>query len=86
MSPLLWPSGHQGLPRTFIQVAGADPLRDDALIYEKALRTESGVETRLEVYNGVPHAFDMAFPLLSLSKKFLGDKVEGYKWLLEKRW
>jgi acetyl esterase/lipase len=44
-SPLRWESGHEGLPKHFLQVAGADLLRDYGLVYEEALR-EAGVETR----------------------------------------
>ena len=46
-SPLL-ASEHAGLPPLWMQVAGMDPLRDEALLYEKVLRT-SGVQTKLHV-------------------------------------
>ncbi|KAH7354497.1 alpha/beta hydrolase fold-3 domain-containing protein [Plectosphaerella cucumerina] len=51
---------HTGMPPVYIHVAGQDPLRDDGLIYEKALRAH-GVLTRLDVYPGLPHAFDGMF-------------------------
>lgn len=47
ISPLLAPS-FKDLPPAYIQVAGADPLRDEGLLYEKFLK-EAGVETRLDV-------------------------------------
>lgn len=46
-SPLLFPS-HNGLPPTYIQVCGLDPLRDEGLLYEKVLR-EEGVKTKVDV-------------------------------------
>ena len=39
---------HGRVPRTYFQVAGADPMRDEAIIYEKILK-EAGTETKLEL-------------------------------------
>ncbi|KAH7235416.1 Alpha/Beta hydrolase protein [Fusarium tricinctum] len=81
-SPLLWPTGHKGLPRTFFQICGADLLRDEALIYERELRLESGVTTRTIVYDGLPHIFWYNYPTHSASAKFAEDAVAGVGWLL----
>ena len=56
-SALYPPSGKNAenkppLAKAYINVAGMDPIRDDGLIYERALREEWGVETRLDVYPG----------------------------------
>jgi len=59
-------------------------LRDEALIYEKVLNDEFGVETRLDVYVGLPHIFWSYFPTLTLSKKFAVDTLNGIAWLLGK--
>ena len=61
-----------------------DPLRDDALIYERILK-EVGVPTRLEVYPGIPHAGLDFLPMLSASKKSMKDMKEGVKWLLSQK-
>ncbi|ESK83027.1 esterase lipase [Moniliophthora roreri MCA 2997] len=82
ISPLLL-SSHRGLPPAFIQVAGLDPLRDEALLYEKLLK-EAGVATKLEVYPGVPHGFSVIFPQLKQSTKCLNDITEGLRWLLKR--
>ncbi|TAQ90325.1 hypothetical protein B7494_g1347 [Chlorociboria aeruginascens] len=79
-SPLVFPS-HQNLPPAYFQICGADPLRDEGLIYESILR-ESGIKTRLDIYPGLPHGFWTWFPEASFSKKFQADTVEGLRYLL----
>lgn len=55
-NPLLHPN-LQNLPPAFFQLGGLDPLRDEALIYERVLREENHVPTRLNVYDGFCHMF-----------------------------
>ena len=55
-SPLLHPN-LRGLPPAFFQVCGLDPLRDEALLYERVLREENGVNTRINIYDGFGHMF-----------------------------
>ncbi|KIW22106.1 uncharacterized protein PV07_12522 [Cladophialophora immunda] len=83
-NPFNHPDGHAGLPPVYFQVCGMDPLRDEALIYEKVLREQYGVETNLKVYPGVPHGFWTAFPDLQVSKKFVEDTSEALGWLLDR--
>jgi acetyl esterase/lipase len=49
------PNGDKNLPPAFLQVAGMDPLRDDAIIYERVLKEEHSINTKINVYPGVPH-------------------------------
>jgi acetyl esterase/lipase len=62
-----------------------DPLRDDALIYEHALREESGVLTKLDVYAGIPHGGLDFFPMLPIASKALVDMKAGVEWILDQK-
>ena len=81
---LLHPKGHGDLPPAYFQVAGMDPLRDEALIYESMLREEYGVGTKIDVYPGMPHGHWEIFPMLQASIAFRNDQVNGFGWLLGK--
>ena len=82
-SPFNSASPFEGLPPTFVQVCGRDVIRDDGLIYERALR-DSGSKTRLNIYPGLPHCFWAAIPEYKASKDFMVDIAFGFAWLLNK--
>lgn len=83
-SPILWPGEkpHANLPRTYFQICGLDPLRDEALIYERELRTNYGIQTKVDIYPGLPHMFVPNFPTHAASKKYPEDTSRGIGWLL----
>lgn len=85
-SPLFSPLLHaelKGLAPAYLQVAGLDPLRDEGLLYERVLREEKGVPTRMDVYEGYGHMFWTNWPELSRSREFVRDTLEGVRWLLK---
>ncbi|GAB7362892.1 hypothetical protein MBLNU230_g3194t1 [Neophaeotheca triangularis] len=82
MSPMLFETGHRGLPPTYFQICGMDPLRDEGLIYEQVLREECGVKTKMDLYPGLPHGFWSWWPTADFSRQQLQDSIEGFRWLL----
>jgi hypothetical protein len=60
-------------------------LRDEALIYERVLREEYGIKTKLDMYPGLPHGFWGFFLMLKSSERFRVDMVEGMGWLLGRK-
>lgn len=81
--PLFNSAGLANHPKTYFQVAGQDPLRDDGLIYERILRAQ-GVPTKIDVYPGLPHGFNGVLPHLGVSKTANEELIRGFAWLLEK--
>lgn len=69
----------------YFQVCGQDMSRDDGLIYEKVLREECRVQTRLDLYKGFGHVFwgmGGGYAEMSMSRKRMEHSVEGVGWLL----
>ncbi|KIW94284.1 uncharacterized protein Z519_05600 [Cladophialophora bantiana CBS 173.52] len=81
-APFNHPKGHKDLPPTLFQIDGMDPLRDEAIIYERVLREENGIKTKTYIYPGQPHGHWGFFPFLEASQKFRREQVEGMSWLL----
>ena len=81
-SPLLWPTGHKGLPAMYMVVAGADRWRDSGLLYEEVVREEAGVKTRLDIFGGLVHGFWGFFPTAEFSKEYRKKVEDGLEWLV----
>lgn len=80
LHPLLRASSSRGLPPTYISTCGADPLRDDGTVIERAL-TRLGVPCRLRNYEGLPHFF-WIYPEIPTGDTFREDTVEGVRFVL----
>nr|GAT50438.1 predicted protein [Mycena chlorophos] len=81
VSPFLHPN-LRGLPPAVIQIAEADPLRDEAILYGELL-AEAGGKARVIMYLGVPHGFSTFFPEHEQSVKLEFDVRQGLRWLLD---
>jgi acetyl esterase/lipase len=78
--PILFPD-HFKLPKTYLQVCGMDPLRDCGLILEQVLK-DCGIQTKLDVYRGLPHAFWAPYIHAEFTKRHAKDSLDGLAWLL----
>lgn len=74
VSPLL-AKDFTGFPRTFIQICGLDPLRDEGLAYARKL-WGFDVPCSVVVYPGLPHGFS-AFTELSAARAYHEDMLKG---------
>lgn len=72
------------MPPTYFQVCGLDPFRDEDLIFERILREENGIQTRIDVNPGLPHGSWFFLPNLTSSERCKADVIEGMSWLLGK--
>ncbi|KAL4805234.1 alpha/beta hydrolase fold-3 domain protein [Aspergillus unguis] len=81
VSPLL-SKDFSDLPRTYMQIAGMDPLRDEALAYVDKL-IDAGVDVTVDIYPGLPHAFGY-FPELPSAKKNTEDLCRGISQIVAK--
>jgi versiconal hemiacetal acetate esterase len=68
------------LPPTYIVACGKDPLRDDALVFEKRLKAVN-VKTKLDYYEGFPHMF-WIIPGLARGEIAMKNIVAGTKWVV----
>ncbi|KAJ4356666.1 uncharacterized protein N0V89_004702 [Didymosphaeria variabile] len=81
--PFNHPNEHKGVAKAYFQVCGLDPLRDEAVLYDRKLR-EAGVLTRFDLYAGYGHMFWTNYPEMKRSMEFVEDTLNGVRWLLEK--
>ncbi|KAH8653870.1 Alpha/Beta hydrolase protein [Xylariales sp. PMI_506] len=77
--------GYSGLAPAYLQIGGMDPARDDSLIYERILRQENNIPTKVDLYSGFPHCWWSQYPSLEATKKREDDTVRGLEWLLQKK-
>lgn len=66
----------------YIAAAGLDPWRDCAIVLAEELEKVGG-KARLDVYPGMPHVWWTTFYRLKSTQRWLGNTLDGVRWLLE---
>lgn len=82
-SPFVSTVPFSALPRTYVQIAGLDIIRDDGLVYAKVLE-DNGVEVKFNAYPGMPHGHFNLWPCLKQSIKSQEDTIWHAGWLLRR--
>jgi acetyl esterase/lipase len=82
LSPLLFAS-HAGVAeKAYFSICGWDPRRDEAIYLSQRL-SEEGVESRADIFAGLPHGFWATYPTLHVSKDWETKLIANLRWLLE---
>lgn len=76
---LLDEANHKSFPPTYLTSCEFDPLRDDAFVWESAMKA-AGVPTKHDHYKGMPHYF-WIFPGLPEGQEYVGKLLGGIGWL-----
>jgi acetyl esterase/lipase len=72
---------HSKLPgRAYFQICGRDPLRDEAILWQRLLERHSGTKSKIHLYSGQPHGF-WRFLQKEVSQGWLDDVVDGIGFL-----
>ena len=78
--PLLNKDNLKNYPPTYFAVCEGDPLRDDGIIMEGALK-KAGVPTKLDFYKGLPHYF-WIYPQIPQGQEFVMNLIGGVHWIV----
>lgn len=70
-----------GFPPCYIVSAEKDCFRDDGKLLDLRLK-ESGVPTKFDYYEGLPHYFHV-FPALEVTHEAMARAVQGARFVLE---
>ncbi|KAK5071674.1 hypothetical protein LTR64_004547 [Lithohypha guttulata] len=68
-------------PPSYIVAAEKDCFRDDGILLNQLLQ-ESGVPTKLDYYEGLPHYFHV-FPALNAAHEMMDKAIEGVRFVLK---
>lgn len=78
--------GHHA-PKVYFQAGQLDILRDDAVVYAKALSDKAVAETRVDVIQDVDHAGWCSLPVPACHSEEMRTKsLDGMAWLMGRDW
>lgn len=78
--------GHHA-PKVYVQAGQLDVLRDDAVVYARALGDKAVAETRLDVVQDVDHAGWCSLPVPACHSEEMRTKsLDGMAWLMGTEW
>jgi len=58
---------------------------DENILYERVLREDYGIKTKIDIHPGLPHIFWTSYKDANFTKNAKECRLKGFQWLLDQQ-